>query len=100
MSDIPPSSVGVFVVIAIPLHYRWYITHIDLVVMVYILQNQCVPSWLIGYNFFFKDLFPFGRRSGDQVVPRSIDRSEGPIKLSIPFVFYQRMEREIFVSSV
>ena len=47
-----------------------------------------------------KELFPFGRRNGDQVVPRAIDRSEGPIELPIPIVFFQAKESQIFVSSM
>ena len=54
----------------------------------------------IYVSLFIEGFFPFGERSGDQVIPRAIDRSEGPVPLPVPVVFYQTMETYFYVSTI
>ena len=60
--------------------------------------HSCILVHLLTIIIGF-DFLPFGVGNGDAKLPRASDSSEGLINLSVPIVFYQREENNLYVSS-
>ncbi len=60
-----------------------------------------VPSWevpLLSSSLLLLALIPFGLSNGDEILPRAVDASVGPIALPVPVVFFRNKETSCYVS--
>ena len=48
------------------------------------------------YMCYCLDFFAFGERNGDEVL-EDLDKTVGPINLTVPLLFYRRKEHSLYV---